>query len=340
MDNRHLEINEVHIFRPVWWYSAAVLLSSLMLIFTISIPVLIFGPLLVAYVLKDGITVYSLLGMIFLFPFVILALATCIYRGSICISIFFAFIKTTPDGIQYKYWPFANIYGKWQDVDKINSPKLTGKVIWLNKYEKLGRSISFTGFFNRLRKTDQGMIPLKDVFRSKETTLLNEVQKYAPQLFEQEIRSAAPQIVRQESKAEAAAVPSNPNIALVFMSHISVMFGFAGILIPGIILLIQSGKPGQQKNQTLQALVWQIFAVVTKSIFFFLVIAVLTPVFTIFSNLQVLNPDMLVFLTVIILLLAVLVIYLPFVIFPIIGIIKIAQGKDFRYPIIGRIIRN
>ena len=341
IDDLHLEKNNTKTFRPAWWYSSIIFFSSFFMLVVIPIPVLMIALPVYAYIVKNGFNVYTLLGVLLLLPFLLFVLIMAIYYGCISVTSFFSYVKTTPEGIEYKYWPFANIRANWQDVDKINSTFLTGKFISLNKYEILGLSISFLGIFNKLRRTNQGMIPFKDSFQNKETTLSDEVKKYAPRLFEQEIRDAASAPKQQETKKEGIVNHANTDRLLACLSHGSIIFRLFGIFVPILILLTKNGKSKEVKYQSTQALIWQLFTVAMKWIFYNGLIVILSLALSFFSGTHPISDPMdFAFGLIIIVLLIIIVTDLLFFIFPFIGIVKIAQGKEFRYPIIGRIVRK
>ena len=341
MNNLFSGNNDINTFRPPWWYSTFLLLLSFIMIFLLSIPILIFGPLLFAYIAKNGINAYVLLGFLILLPFLLLVLVMSIYHISISITSFFSYIRTSPEGIEYKYWPFAYIRGKWQDVDKINVTSHTGKFILFNQYELLGLSISFLGFFKKLRKTEQGMIPIRENYCSKNAILLDEVKKYAPHAFNLEIQNSTSNGKQQEIIKEVPANHFNTDQLLVCLSHGSIFARLPGIIVP-ILVLFTKGKKNQEiKYQSTQAVIWQLFSAIMKGIVYTVFIAGSSLIFHYITEARLFSdPTNLIVGFIIITLIIIIATDILFGIFPVIGIVKIFQEKEFQYPFIGKAIRN
>lgn len=252
---------------------------------------------------------------------------------------FFSYIKISPDGIEQRNSPYKHIRANWSDVDKLGKLFLFTDVIYLNSFEVLGFSLSLKSPFRFLRPK-QGFIALTGYGGWSDGQLANDLKEYAPKLFENQPISQAVQVENNREVQPTEAPSINQEVRLLAaISHASVIFTNIGFFIPIGIYLTQKKKSSYLGFQALQALIWQIvmfvFTILTSSC---MAGSIFIPVLFATSTqnerlLEVSGGG--IFFAVIISVFLMTFGNLAFIIYGIIGAVRIYQGKDFRYVFIG-----
>ena len=258
---------------------------------------------------------------------------------------FFSYIKISPDGIEQKYAISKNIRCNWSDVDKLGKLFLFTDVIYLNSYEVVGRSLSLKSPF-RFLHPKQGFISLTGFEGWSEGQLANDIKQYAPQLLEDQSspRATQPEI-KDVPKQDVPVSDISPDSRLLAaLSHASVLFSSPGVIVPLVIYATQKKKSSFIGFQALQALIWQIaalvFTILTSSC---MMGAIFIPVLftTSYQNARALDlSGSGIFAMMMVSVFLMIFGNMAFVIYGIIGAIMAYQGKGFRYVFIGNRIEK
>jgi uncharacterized Tic20 family protein len=270
---------------------------------------------------------------------VILVCYGIIQQTVIVILVFASVIKTTPDGIEMKYVPFKHIRCAWSEVDRIGKYLLFYDAIYLKSYEVIGLSLSLKSFY-KIFQPSQGFITLSGYKGWPDGPLAMDLKQYAPGLFESQPESETASEVKNESQSPGE---NKNNRLLITLSHVSILLSTMGLPIPLIIYAIKHKESANIGFQALQAFIWQVIAFTFGIICQFgMVLPFILVIF--FSALSKnLSDDVTTGAILIISMVFTFILILVnlfFIVFGIIGTIKTYQGKDFRYPIVGNILKK
>jgi uncharacterized Tic20 family protein len=277
--------------------------------------------------------------LVLLIPLVILVCYGIIQQTAIVILVFASVIKTTPDGIEMKYVPFKHIRCAWSEVDRIGKYFLFYDAIYLKSYEVIGLSLSLKSFY-KIFQPSQGFITLSGYIGWPDGQLAMDLKQYAPGLFECRPESETASAVKNESRSPDE---NKDDRLLIAISHISILLSTMGLLLPIIIYAIKHKESSNIGFQALQALIWQITAFTFGIICQFgMVLTIFIPIlFAKYSENTSIDTSMgLFFIIIIVVAFVLILINLLFVVFGIIGAIKTYQGKDYRYPVVGHILKK
>ncbi len=280
---------------------------------------------------------YVLLGVFI--PIIVLFGIVIIQQIVNTISIFSTKIKITPRGIEHRIWPYRHIRSRWSEIDRIGK-FLFYDVIYLISYEVIGLSLSYTRPLKFLAFS-QTSIALSSYEGWPNGQLAKDLEHYAPQLFE--ARVAAEEVQSSTADSNVSDI-SQEHRLLAALSHASVVFTGIGIFVPLLIYFAQKKRSTFLAFHALQAFFFQLIGALINFIFpFCLIGAIFIPAFSV----SVAGKDApfgaffgaFLILTVVI---TMLIMFgnLACMIYGIIGAIRVYQGKDFRYVIIGKQIEK
>ncbi len=342
--NDNFDSGKVHTYRLKPW-------THVLNVFSLVVFLIVFGIPMAALVLmmasifraeNEFIYISAFLGCLMI-PLVILLGFNIVQIAMGVVMSFFHYIKISPDGIEQRNSPYRHIRCNWSDVDKLGKFYFFYDAIYLNSYEVLGLSLSLKSPFRFLR-SKQGSILLTGYEGWSDGQLANDLKQYAPKLFENQ--PASPETLSENKEGGLMDAPSasQESRLLAALSHASVMLTSVGFFVPVVIYLTQKKKSSYLAFQAFQAFIWQIimftFYMLTASC---MMGSVFLPVLLSASSqnerLLELSGGGMVFG---IMTGALLIIFgkLAFVIYGIIGAFMTYQGKDFRYVIVGNIIRK
>jgi len=324
----------VHTYRIEWWRILAG-------IFSLAFMIVILGFPLVALIAISGQMFSSnsipgsvgIGGLCFIIPIgALLGLLIILYVIAFIGSVF-AYIKTTPSGIEQKQWPYKHIRCNWSDVDRIGKYRLFYDAIYLKSYEVIGLSISLKTPF-RLFRPSQNIMMLTTYTGWAEGQLAKDLRQFAPQLFE---TGSADQALISKTPLQPSGLTQEERL-FAALSHVSVLFSFIGIIVPIIIWATQKNKSSYIKFQALQALIWQAVMIVFNLIIMACMMSFsILPILMMSSSQNQPNPEFMIgFLVVMGSSLFLSIGSLSFVVYGLVGAVMTYHGKDFRYAIIGK----
>jgi uncharacterized Tic20 family protein len=320
-----------HIYRPKWWIHAiniaCLAFMSIFLVFTIALVVV---PLFSLNEIDSQMKPFMVSIICVLAPVLILYLLMVLFIMVVIVSLFFAYIKITPEGIEYRYWPYMHIRSAWIDVDSLGK-YLFNDILYLNQFEKLGTSFSLLPYLKQFQP-EKRLLPLGNFTGWKNGALEEDIRKFAPRAFT--IKAAQPQV---------SGFSQNERV-LAAISHASIFVSFPGMIVPIVIWIAERGKSPYAVFHAAQATVWQLI-IHLLTVVFSVILSILIVVFTFFAvgteNTNMLSNGAVIqgiVLSAGILLISVLV--FAATIYSTIAVIQTARGKDFRYPIIGNLIKR
>jgi uncharacterized Tic20 family protein len=322
------------------------LLNLFALIFTVFvmvIPLIFFIPVLVfSHQPEKSNGAFQLVLLCGLAPILILYGFVFIQMVVSNISMFFSYIKITPEGIEHKVWPYRHIRSNWVELDRLGK-FLLHDVIYLKSYTVIGFSLSYVKPFVFFNNLFQNFIILSSYKGWPNGQLADDLKRCAPQLFE--YKPSVEKIQAQEtgSNSEAPGI-SQENRLLAALAHASVLFSTIGILVPLAIYFIQKKKSGFLAFHALQAFFFQLIGNLLGLLVTFCVLGV---IFVPAIGASMVGNEKLFasFLGIVMLITVAISLLMSFGstlygLYGIIAAILTYQGKDFRYVIIGDMIRK
>ncbi len=130
----------------------------------------------------------------------------------------------------------------------------------------------------------------------------------------------------------------------ISMGHFCIIFPLLGLLVPIVLLTTRDARSGYMKFQALQTIVFQVVSLVAFLVLgliaFVILIAALVP-FMLTPNIG--QPPVESLLAIFIFLICTAVIFLVVPLFQILGQwagLRVLQGRDYRYPLLGRLLEN
>ena len=334
----------VHIYKPQGWSHALNIFSLFLIGMVMGIPLLIMILMLRSIIQTQSEFSALFIGFACLLAPLILLMGFNIIQMAInAIMSFFSFIKISPEGIEQKHSIYKHIRANWSEVDKLGKYFLLTDALYLNSYEVLGPSLSLRTPLRFLRPK-QGFLSLTGYQGWPNGQLADDLKQYVPELWEARpvMQETQTQERIDQKEATARTLPSQENRLLAALSHASILFSSAGVLVPLVIYVTQKNKSPYLGLQALQAFLWQItafvFMIITSSC---MVGAVLLPTFLATSSptsrsLEA-NAGGIFFLMMGSIFLMIFG-NLAFLIYGIVGAFLAYQGKDFRYAIVGNLI--
>ncbi len=324
---------EVHVYKMKPW-------NLLISLFTL----LVFGPLMslplvyIIGVVRSWRIEYMMLYIVFLCVFAPLFVLLAIVGLQMLLAVISSFtsnIKVTPEGIENKIWPYRDIRVLWQDLEQVNK-FLFFDVVTMKNFEVLGLSLSHTGIMKKLSYLPPS-IALSSYNGWPNGQLESDLRRYAPHLFD---RQAASETVSAPMEMKTGSDTSQEHRLLAALSHASVLFTGIGAVVPLVIYYSQKRTSDYLAFQSLQAFFYQLLGLLFSFVFpvclatgtfIPIMIAALT------GDESRFGP----FMAVIILISVVLTVLIGiigffYLIYGTIGAFQAYQGKDFRYPIIGK----
>jgi hypothetical protein len=120
---------------------------------------------------------------IFLVPFVLFWL----WFVSMPIGrLFLSYLKVTPDGVEYRYWPSYAVRCNWDDVEKLGEHRSFGifpsDVLYLRSGEPIGPQITIA-LRRKLGLKTQYFVPLTGIQGWPEGRLANDLREYLPHIL-------------------------------------------------------------------------------------------------------------------------------------------------------------
>jgi uncharacterized Tic20 family protein len=328
-----------HIYKQKRWLLALNVFSLLFVGIVLGIPLIGFVVMLISlFRAGSKLDTFTTIFACFLSPMIIL-LSLILFRQTVNVVLsFFSYTKITPDGIEQKQLPYKHIRCVWSDVDKLGKLVFTD-VIYLTSYEVIGLSLSLKSPF-RLFSPKQGFISLSGYDGWPDEQLAGDLKKYVPKLFEVHPIPQEAQPDNKDFQSKDTIGVSQESRLLVTLSHASVLFSYIGVIVPIMVYAAQKKKSPYTGFQALQALIWQIVALVFNMIAPSCLLGVIlaSTFIAAFSESNKV-PEMFtggVFLISILCTTFMLIGNLAFIIYGIVGAIMTYQGKDFRYVIIGK----
>jgi uncharacterized Tic20 family protein len=342
--NDNINTGKVHIYRLKSWAHVLNVFSLVFFLFVFGIPmaalVLIMASIFQAE--NEFIYISAFLGCLMI-PLVILLGFNIVQIALSVVMSFFHYIKISPDGIEQRNSPYRHIRCNWSDVDKLGKFYLFYDAIYLNSYEVLGLSLSLKSPFRFLR-SKQGLILLTGYEGWSDGHLANDLKQYAPTLFENQPVSPETLSENKEGGLMEAPSASQESRLLAALSHASVMFTSVGFFVPIVIYLTQKKKSSYLAFQAFQAFTWQIVMFLVYMLTASCMMgSVFLPVLLSTSSENARLLELSAGGMVIVMLASVFLMLfgkLIFVVYGIIGAFMTYQGKDFRYVIVGNIIRK
>jgi len=255
------------------------------------------------------------------------------------ISIFFSNIKITPEGIENRIWPYRHIRSRWAEVDRLGK-FLFYDVIYLKSYEVIGLSLSFVKPF-KFFAFSQTSIALSSYNGWPDGNLASDLKHYAPHLFEN--RTVAEEAQAPNHVSNVSGI-SQEHRLLAALSHASILFTGFGVFVPLVIYFLQKKKSTFLAFHALQAFIFQLIGILISFLIPFCLLGVIfIPAFgpSLVGKDMPFEP----FLGIYLILITVITMLLTFgslayMIYGVIGVIRVYQGKNFRYLIIGRQIEK
>jgi uncharacterized Tic20 family protein len=255
------------------------------------------------------------------------------------ISLFFSDIKITPEGIEYRNWPYRHIRSRWSEVDRLGK-FLFYDVVYLKSYEVIGLSLSFSKLFKFLAFS-QASISLSSYKGWPGGPLASDLKHYAPQLFESQPAVGQAEAPNHDSNVSGI---SQEYRLLAALSHASVLFSGIGILVPLLIYFTQKKKSTFLAFHALQAFFFQLAGILFSFLSPFCILGVIfIPAFSEYLSGKFMSfePYLGIYL-IITVVITMLIVFcsLIYMIYGTIAAIQTYQGKDFRYVIIGKQIEK
>lgn len=338
--------SSVHVYKPKLW----VLLANLGTLFffgiVIGLPFLLL--LTISISMFQSGSDSGIIGAGFLCvlaPVIILMSLLLVQQLVNFISQFFSYVKVSPDGLEQKFWPYKHIRCNWSDVDKIGKWWLFNDVVYLNSCEIIGPSISLKMPFRLFHFSSQDFITLSGYQGWSDGQLAKDMRKFAPQLFKAELDAqepvtggevSIPQRVPNDEQHPSGL--SQEERLLAALSHASVFFSYAGIIVPIIIWATQKGKSVYTEFQALQALILQAVVFIFNMLFVAcFMCAIFVPILvTPLAENETVSGVAFGGMFIVIMIMSFLMPfgYFAIIIYGIVGAIMTYQGKDFRYVII------
>lgn len=247
------------------------------------------------------------------------------------IGTFMARLKTSPTGLEVHYWPYMQYRCIWSDIERLGS-LLFARGIYIRQFEITGFSISFVWPFNLFRSKPTFM-ELSNYEGWKDGQLARDFRQYAPHLFE----GLPPAAESAEDLARYQAPVQNER-TWAGLAHLS-FFTPVGVFAPAAIWLVFRDKSPYVRFQAAQATIWQ------------LIILIFTLILTVFSlglffvpilggpseDLAMAAQTLLLPLGVV---LSLFLVQIICSIYSIAGAILAFMGKDFRYAVIGSLLKK
>lgn len=249
-----------------------------------------------------------------------------------------SYIKATADGLEWKYWPYSHVRCRWADLDRLGKMLLFSDVLYLRDGEVLGPSLSMK-FPLRLFRPSEKYIALTSYNGWPKGQLEEDLRQHAPQVFEGQ--RSADSLARPSSTDSG---PSEEQRLLAALTHAAVIVYPAGILAALIIWATQRTKSELVRFQALQALIWQVimggFEMLLGAC---MMLAVMVPVFSAGFRgggvpLQPFNGWLL--FSVFAMTGLMVLVTLAFEVYAIVGAVKVYRGEDFRYAILGNLLKG
>ncbi|MBI9051918.1 MAG: DUF4870 domain-containing protein [Anaerolineaceae bacterium] len=325
-----------HIYRPKW--TVHLINFSVFLLMTFfSAAYFIFTILPYFYLMRDNPNPDFMMSAssIILFPIVLVSALTYLLLVAMLVSNTFSTLTIREKGLTYKSWPQLHVRCKWADVHLIGKHLWISDVLHLNHFEKIGTSLSLKKPFSSFR-VDRMSIPLSKFSGWKNGALADDLHNLAPQLFDE-------QYIQQTKQSVIQSRTSNERF-LSAISHASFYLGLMGIILPIILWFEQKEKSTYTRYQAVQAIIWQIVVHVFMVIFMVLLTVFLSAI-VIIGTLYQNTPGMqtMIVIGMVILALATLlflVILLLTLLYPTIAVIQTAQGKEFSFALVGKLVKR
>lgn len=181
--------NQNHTYRWEWWIIFLNFSTSIYMLPALTLLIGMFG-----YFIYDMVKSSAVIGIIifavfspFILLFVIFWFWFLLYPFG---RLFFSYFTISPEGIEYRYWPTYAVRCYWGDVEKIGKFKSLGliayDVLYLKQAKPIGKPIMMT-LRNKFGLKTQYLVPLTGIHGWRQGKLKTELQKYAPQLFEDNV---------------------------------------------------------------------------------------------------------------------------------------------------------
>lgn len=247
------------------------------------------------------------------------------------ISTLRAKLKTSPSGFEVHYWPYMNYRCRWSDIERLGG-LLFAKGVYLREFEITGFSLSFIWPFSLFRSKPTFMA-LSNYEGWEEGQLARDFRQYAPHLFE----GMTPAAESAEDFARYQAPVQNERI-WAGLAHLS-FFTPVGIFAPAAIWLVYRDKSPYVRFHAAQATIWQLIVLI-----FTLILTVLSLGLFFVPILGGPSEDLVMAAQALLLPLGV-VLFLFLVqiicsVYSIAGVILAFMGKDFRYVVIGSMLKK
>jgi len=173
-------------YRWAWW---TIFLNFLTSLFILPILTLIIG--MYGFFMYEMVNNGEIIGAIIFVMFSPLIL-TFIFFGVWFLlypfgRLLFSYLIISPEGIKYRYWPTYGVHCNWDDIEKIGKFRslslISYDALYLKQAQPIGKPIMMT-LRNMVGLKTQYFIPLTGIHGWPQGKFKNELQKYAPQLFD------------------------------------------------------------------------------------------------------------------------------------------------------------
>jgi len=341
-----------HIYKPKSWVLLVNLGALAFLGIVFGLPLLLL--LIISISIVQSVPDTGIIGIVILcfFAPIIILICLLLFQQLVgFISQFFSYVKISSVGLEQKFWPYKHIRCNWSDVDRIGKWGLFTDVVYLNSCEIIGPSISLKMPFKLFRLHAQDFITLSGYQGWSDGQLVEDMQKFAPRLFN--IESATQESMPDSKVSTPQLVPNDEQHPsglnqeerlLAALSHASILFSYVGVIVPIVIWLTQKGKSAYTEFQALQALILQAAVLVFNMLFmacFMCVIFVPILVMPLAENEEAAGLAFGgMFIVIMIMSFLIPLGNLAFIIYGIVGAVMTYQGKDFRYVIIANRLKK
>lgn len=177
--------------RKYRWKCWALLPSLLTSAYTVTMLTVLIGIFLYGIVWLPrhvDIPFFQILTIILLGPFLILFVFFWLWFVSWPIGrLLFSYLKVSPDGIEYRYWPSYGVRCSWDSVERLGEHRSFGlfrsDVLYLERAEPVGWQINVT-LRRRLGLKTQYIVPLTGISGWPRGKLAEDLRQYIPHLLE------------------------------------------------------------------------------------------------------------------------------------------------------------